>query len=237
MERCAALRASLERLAAAKESRSKAEALEERRKELEKARIALATAVAPAQVLREHNHLSASSIPDVSKALDSCGAVQERLDADPTSITNGRDYKNLLTRLSEVAHALKTSVQSSWQSVVSEHQGPDEASLKRFEFFPGQKHTVQKIRELRQALEAETKQLPATAADYDRFQLAYGALQQELLKLDPEAFPEDVLRFFRAAQHANGAPIALFTSDVRDWLAANGWLDGVRVRFIGEGQR
>lgn len=234
IERCTQLRANLERLAAAQENEAKAQELEQRRKELEEEYVELQRVATTARVLLHHGHLATSSIPDCSKALESCDTVEKLVATDATSITKGRDYKYLLSRVRKVRDTLKGATETSWKSVVLQHQGVDDAFLRRVELFPGQMATVQRIRELRNSFEAATKELPSTAEAYDRFELSYRALQEEVTKLDPEAFPDDVLQFFRSAQQANGAPLALFTDGVREWLDRNGWLDGVRVRFTGE---
>lgn len=234
VERCTALRAGLTRLGQAKDNEARAQELEKRRSELEEVRIQLSEVAASGQVLRAHGK-QAHALPDCAKALESSNKVEALLNQDPMTITKGQDYKYLLSRVSKIAETLKASNEQSWHDVVSQHQGVDEAFLRRVERFPGQAQTVDKIRELKRAYDEATKHIPTNEGAYKRFEECYATLQQELKKLDPEAFPEDVLHFFRAAQQATGAPLSLFTTSVRGWLEKNGFLDGVRVRFTGEG--
>jgi hypothetical protein len=233
-ERCAQVRTSLKRFAAAKENEARAQELELRRKEIEEEHIRLRLVVTTAHILLHHDHLSASSIPDCSKALESCDKVGQLIASDPTAITKGREYNLFRTRVSKVYGELHGTVQSSWQSIVEQHPVIDNAFLRRIEVFPGQQATVQRIRELRTAFETAIGEVPSNHEAYDRFQNAYKALQEEVTKLDPEAFPEEVLQFFRAAQQVNGAPLAFFTDEVRDWLEKNDWINSIRVRFTGE---
>lgn len=233
-ERCADLRAKLQRLQRAKEDEAKTEELERRRSELEDAHSKLAEEVVSAQVLLEHEQLAVTALPDCAKALESCDKVQALMDPDPTAITKGRDYGYLLNRVGKVEEDLRTANERSWRAVVSQHQGVDEAFLRRVEVFPGQADTVRRIRELKHEYDGATRYVPSSEDDYKRFDECYAALQQELANLDPEAFPDDVLRFFRAAQQASGAPLDVLTDGVRDWLEEHGFLDGVRVRFTGE---
>jgi len=233
-ERCVELRAGLHRLKQAKDNEAKTQELERRRSELEDARYELSEEVVSAQVLLDHEQLAASALPDCAKALESCEKVEALLDPEPTAITKGRDYSYLLNRVGKVGESLRAANVQSWRAVVSQHQGVDEAFLRRVELFPGQADTVRKIRELKRAYEEATRYVPSSEDAYERFDACYTALQQELVNLDPEAFPDDVLRFFRAAQQASGAPLDVFTDGVRDWIEENGFLDGVRVRFTGE---
>jgi len=233
LSRCSELREGLDRLKVAKDSEERARDLEQRRIELEERRATLAVVAAQAEVLLEHGHLSPDQVPDCTKALESCEKVEALLEPDPLGITKGRDYSYLLKRVSKVAERLGATTQKSWAAVVEQHQGVDEAFLKKVETFPGQAETVARVRELRDAYAEATAAVPASEDSYKRFEACYAALQQELSKLDPDAFPDDVLRFFRKAQSAQGAPLDLFTDSVRQWLAEHELLDGVQVRFTG----
>jgi len=232
-ERCAELRARLGRLKQVKDNEAKAQELEKRRSELEEARNELSQDVASALVLLNHKHLAPSALPDCAKAMESCDKVEMLLDQSPSAITKGRDYKYLLSRVGKVGESLKASTEHNWRAIVSQHQGVDEAFLRRVELFPGQSKTVARIREFKRVFDEATRCAPVREEDYRHFEACYSSLQLELAKLDPEAFPDDVLRFFRAAQQATGAPLDLFTDRVRDWLKENGFIEGVRVRFTG----
>lgn len=233
MERCSDLRAGLQKLRSSKDDEAKARELDLRRSELEAVNKELAVVAASAHVLLQHKRIVPSSLPDCAKALESCDKVEALLDTDPSAITKGRSYKDLLGRTEKVVHHLRKANEEAWQAVVSQHKIVDEAFLRRVELFPGQAPTIAKIRELKAQYEGSISTVPVSPEAYAQFESCYRALQQELTKLDPEAFPEDVLAFFRAAQQATGAPLSLFTDSVRDWLKRNDFLDGVRVRFTG----
>lgn len=233
LSRCSQLREGLGRLKVANDTEGRALDLEHRRIELEECRAALAIVAAQAEVLLEHGHLSPDQVPDSTKALETCRKVEALLEPDPLGITKGRDFVLLLKQVSKVAESLGAKTQKSWAAVVERHQGVDEAFLRKVESFPGQAETVARVRELRDAHAEATAAVPATEDSYKRFEACYAALQEELSKLDPGAFPDDVLRFFRKAHSAQGAPLDLFTDSVRQWLSEQELLDGVYVRFTG----
>lgn len=235
MDRCSALTERLERLKKAMDDEHKALVLEARRAELEALKEELGGVATTAKALLEHEHLTATDLPDCNKSLESIDKVGERLETEPTELTKGRDYKHLLGRVGKVQEHLAATTTKRWETVVAHHQGVDEAFLRRVEVFPDQSDRVARIRLLKAAFEATTRNAPASEEAYTAFTSSYDALQQELSQLDPEAFPDDVLRFLRAAQKAKGAPLKLFTDKVQTWLKESDLLDGVRVRFMGEG--
>jgi len=232
-DRCSELSAGLQKLRSSKDDEARARELESRRAELEKVSTSLLLAAASAHVLLEHGKIVEASLPDCAKALESCDKVEALLDPDPSAITKGRSYKDLLTRAQKAVEQLHKVNEEAWRVVVSQHQSVDEAFLRRVESFPRQAQTVARLRELKGQYDESTKRVPVGAEAYQRFEVCYAALQRELKTLDPDAFPDDVLSFFHAAQQATGAPLSLFTNSVRDWLEKNDFLDGVRVRFTG----
>lgn len=233
MDRCAELRAGLQLLRSSKDDEAKAKELEIRRRELDAVSKGLTVVALSAHVLLQHERIARSSLPDCSKALESCSKVEVLLESDPFTITKGRSYKNFLQRAEKVINQLKKINEDAWQAVTSQHAIVDDEFLRRVELFPGQAQAVARIRELKGQYEESIATVPVNTDAYARFEARYLTLQQELAKLDPEAFPDDVLTFFRAAQQPAGAPLSLFTDSVRSWLEKNDFLGGVHIRFTG----
>ncbi|MCB9759492.1 MAG: hypothetical protein H6739_06600 [Alphaproteobacteria bacterium] len=235
LERCAELLANLEHLQEVSRNQDQAKTLNLRREELRALRTELAVASLSEQILRAHSHLSASELPDCSKALESCDRVRGRLEQDPTKLTAGRDYSYLLSRSSNVRDHLVTKNAEAWRAFTSQHQSVDEGFLRQVERVPGQAGTVEAIRKARRRLESAAEQVPTEEEGYQAFLTASTALQQALEKLNPSDFPEAVLQFFLKAQSPSGAPVELLTEEVMGWLRERGLLGSLRVKFKGDG--
>ena len=238
VKRCSELCARLERLKKTNDAMERASELDVRRADLEELRIALSQVKEPAEVLLGRERLSPKDLPDCTKALESCAKVEQLLDPAPLGntkgITAGQDYSHLLKRVRKVADELRSANAKSWTAVVTQHQGVDDAFLRKVEAFPGQAKRVAGIRVLLRDFQEAIASIPANEETYRRFEVCYAKLQEASSELDPKAFPEPVRKFFRSAQSAEGARLDLFTDDVRQWLDENGLVGGVRVRFMGE---
>lgn len=234
-ERCAELQTQLSSLRQAQDNQEKARVLGARREELEARRLKLTLAAASAAVLVKHEQLPAARLPDVAKAQQSCAVVRQRLDEDPESVTKGREYSLLLRRLDEINGSLDDLVQTAWSELVKRHEGGDERFLAQVERVPGQAAAVAAIRLARTVLLTASAQVPASDEQYQHFLTCSGALQEALGKVNRGDFPAEVLAFFKRAQSPAGAPLSLLTDGVRAWLERKGMVQGLRIRFGGEG--
>lgn len=235
VERCTQLQGQLTRLRQTQKNQEKAKSIGVRREELESRRVKLTRLTAAATVLLRHEQLAPKLFPGVDKAQQSCTAVQQLLNTDPESLTRGRDYSNLLRRLDQISESLEHQTKAVWSEFVKKHEGGDERFLTQVEQVPGQAKAVNAIRVARKAVIDATAQVPVNEEQYQHFLSCSRALQQALGKLDPHDFPADVLGFFKRAQSPGGAPLAMFTEEVQVWLKRKGMLEGLRIRFDGEG--
>ena len=234
LERCDELLAMTARVKQARDGQSKASELAERRGELEAAQLALTQEAMSTATLVGRGELTAEALPDGAKILESVTRVRARLLADPKTLTAGSDYKRLLTRIEKLQSDVSSVNTTAWQGVVQRHLGGNEGFLRQVEQVPGQANAVEQIRDARDQLKTVAKQIPRDDEGYGHFLDLSATLQERLALLDPEDFPREVLTFFRRAQSPSGAPLDLLTDAVRDWLAARGLLDRVRVRFGGD---
>lgn len=230
-ERCLALQTQLDRLRQTQANHEKAKSIGTRRQELEERNVELACLAGAASVLVHHKHLVPTLLPNIEKARQNCTAVLQRLESDPETLTQGRDYSKLLERLDTIRETLRKQTSAAWSEFVKKHEGGDERFLGQVEQVPGQAEIVATIRRARAQLNGAAAAVPQTEAQYEQFIRCSQVLQQALDSLNPEEFPAAVLTFFKRAQSPGGAPIGLLTDEVRTWLDRKGMLGGLRVRF------
>lgn len=231
LDRCSALTARLSQLRDLEAQHSKAEQLEVRRRELEEQRQRLMVATARAQVLTVRGHLQATTWPDVSAARAALARVTAKFQQDPGQIASGRDYKVLLDLCGRAVESLESAVVAAWTTIQTETDPVNEQLLQRLAQVPGQAGAVEQVRAMRAHLGTLGATPPANLADYDAFMEAANALASFWTGLDHRDLPDSVIQFLRAAQAPGGAPVSLWTGEVRAWLEQHGMLEQVRLQL------
>jgi len=231
LDRCNVLTARLAKLRELEAQRLQAEQLEGRRRELEEQRQLLMVATARAQVLTARGHLQAASWPDVSASRAALVRVANRFRQDPAQIASGRDYKALLEFCGRAVQSLESAVMAAWTKIQAEADPVSEQLLQQLSQVPGQVRAVEQVRSMRAHLRALGATPPANLADYDAFQEAANALASVWTGLDHRDLPDSVIQFLRAAQAPGGAPVSLWTGEVRAWLEEHGMLEQVRLQL------
>jgi DNA repair ATPase RecN len=233
LQRCAALQARMKQLDALISLRGEAETLTQRRKELAEVRAALQIAMAQTQVLLAHGHMPTWVWPSTAKVRAAWSRVQQKLQEQPSQLSSGEDYRELLLRTRKLAEKLQQAIDPAWAGVWTEVNPVDERLLQRFAEVPGQQAAIEEVRQRLAALRPFQAFPPQTEAEYDQIQQAAMALQQAWQALNQGDLPDAVVRFFRAAQSKEGAPETLWTEEVRDWLGAHDLLQQVRIFYRG----
>jgi len=231
MDRARELRQQVERLGNRHQEEIQAEHLEKRRKEVAELRAALADAAVPAGLLAQRGYLAGPPLPQTDTLEETLAALLKRAkDEPPESFGKGAEYKRFQAQLKKLTEALGSQVSSSWEGFKAALPQLSEELLRDIELVPGQAPVVAQVRDLGEQLRQRVRQLPRTAAELDAIVQLGERLRDKMAGLDNANYPEDVRRFLREAQ-ALGAPLALFTDNVRRWLEAKGLLNGIRVRW------
>jgi hypothetical protein len=228
LERCAILHERIQKRDAIRLSYRQTEVFRVRASEVRAAREEFDAAVARLRVLKARELLP-RDVPSPERSAAIAQRCLTGLRADPTEI--GNDYGHLKRSMEALTNNVLRAVDRRIDDVQRDLPSVDEAFLKQVETVPGFQAKVQSIRLRRQALldGGDPRQSAEALARFLDTRKELRALADDLT---PDEFPTEVLEFFRASRQGQGAPLEKFTGVVREWLAARGLTQYVRVTVV-----
>ncbi|WP_437931107.1 hypothetical protein WMF37_18395 [Sorangium sp. So ce291] len=239
LERCRTLRGRIERHERLKSADKAAEKFRERSQEVSAACKELSSALAKMAVLRSGEATLGPKeveplrrLPDPKKALASLANLREKLDTNPGSFNDGKEYTSFKRAFEKVAGDAAAVVENVIKEIESGIPSVDEVFLKQVERIPSYKARVSEIRAKRDELSRGVDLGAATSAQIEQFLERRATLRALTDKLDPKEFPKAVLEFYKAARQASGAPLRCLTEEVRTWLEECGQLGHVRLIIV-----
>ncbi len=185
------------------------------------------------RLLREHNvtvKVATSSAAGIRRSIVEWRA---NLTKDDTAISSpGQAVQpKLMDPTTRLARALAEAAASGWtEHVKATLPVVSEDLLAVSSKIPEQKAKVEAYRSTYQHAESVGRKLPASNADVERFQVYAGQVQQAATELENQSISPAVLAFFKAASMPAGAPLALLTPEIRDFLQSSGLENRYRIR-------
>ena len=191
----------------------------------------LAPLVSVCQTLRDTSigDVRLGDMPD--RLLVSINDVRAKFQTVPESIIGDRSLSlnGLSQSVNVLAGELETEVKRAWvqytaaKTPTTNHEVLDVLASA----FP---KPVARIRLLSEQLERDRVTLPVNALHVENFNRKAAVLQSAWEALGGEQVPEAVLQFLKNAASPQGAPLQLFTDEVRAWLVAHDILKSFKVR-------
>ncbi len=170
----------------------------------------------------------------VQRSAKRASGLLEKFQAEPTVATlkKGQTWRNLLEEVDTAASDLGQALQTAWRGA-------------RKSFFAGATPTalegqlartaennaaLAKYRALHLALDAVFQAVPSDQASVDEVKRLADELARVTFNFD---VPEAVKTFLAEVQSVGGAPLALLTDEVIDWLKKNHSYDAYRIGAKG----
>ncbi|WP_437763392.1 hypothetical protein WMF27_41215 [Sorangium sp. So ce281] len=239
LERCRTLHRRIEEHEQLKSADKTAEKFRERAQDISAACTALSSALDKIDVLRSGGTTLGPKeaeplrhLPDPKKALANLANLRGKLDTNPRSFNEGKEYANFKRAFEKVASDTAAVVDKVIKEIESGIPSVDEAFLKHVERIPSYKVRVSEIRAKRDELLRGIDLRAAKSTQIEQFLARRAALRTLTDGLDPKEFPKAVLDFYKAARQANGAPLGCLTEEVRTWLEEGGQLGHVRLIIV-----
>lgn len=224
VESATTLKTDLAALEQLRKSAGAADRFERRAKELEAPAKDLSQLATVISLLRNH------SVPNVQFEELALGEWETRLkrlrenyEQDPTTILD--PYPNedvrakLLSPLKQLPLDVSSRVSAAWVSWVScRLPAVSDDILNVLSGIPALRNSVEKLRALKQEVSIAASRLPQTQAHIDGVLKRIQALETAWGALTGAGIPKEVIQFLRAAGQVSGAPYAMLTPAVMQWL-------------------
>jgi len=153
---------------------------------------------------------------------------------DPAGLANppfnvAHEFTN---RLKSLAIAANSSIEEGWRRFVSENapSGSEEV-LEALGKLPQMRAGVARIRLCRQKIASLAASAPANPEGaIEQLRVLTAEHGSAWAEMTADSVPTKVLQFLQACA-ADGAPVTLFTKEVRDWLEARELISSFRIRI------
>ncbi|MBD2200617.1 MULTISPECIES: hypothetical protein [Calothrix] len=158
--------------------------------------------------------------------------IEDNLQKDSEFILDNKKFQGniLKSQVDNLKNALEQQLSEAWESY-RDQQMPNTKNeiltlLAKVEAF---KQTVLQI----QIIDREIKSItyPKNNADFVVYERKIEQLKYHWNSLSSDEVPEAVLHFLRAAAN-QGAPLNLWTSEVKDWIDQHGIADSLKIRLF-----
>ncbi len=148
--------------------------------------------------------------------------------------SRGVDFRRFAAVFENACQMLQTAIMVSWQSYI-ESQKPTVSSevLAVLARIPAYSRHVTKIREGSAALTSIATRIPSDPSDYQSVASAIAKMDDAWNALDTSALSQPVLNFLRSSSGPDGAPVAMLTEEVRQWLSDHRLEGDFRIRVRG----
>jgi hypothetical protein len=226
-ERCHALRSRIAERNSLLRAHQDAESIRARTEDFAQLRSALQLRIHQCAILTEHQ-VPRDSVRDPVQIIDTLKELSHQVceNYDEASRQLGRLKRTLGT----LSNHLSSVVTKAVQDLKGGIPASDEVFLKQVELIPTYAPKVAQIRAERDAiLDGNDPMASSDALKY--FLLHLGSLKAASDTLNPDEFPADVLKFFKAVRHAD-ARLDDLTPGVHDWLVQQNLLKHVRVTIV-----
>lgn len=225
IDRCKALREEIAKRNTLVREAKEAETFSERTREIQALREELSQSIGQIRILREHR-LITTSPRDHSAVSERLKIYLQQLAQDAAH--SGNEHGRAKRSLDALRKSLTETAKEALEAVRRAVPTVEETFLKQVELNPAYKEKVAAIRTARDELR-RVSQSVVTDEDLTMFlekRKELGTLAEDLR---PEDFPKEVLEFFKAARHHDGAPLEKLTETVRHWLVQRNQLSHIRV--------
>jgi hypothetical protein len=226
-ERCHALRSRIAERNSLLRANQDAEAIRARIQEFAQLRTTLELRVQQRAILTEHQ-IPGDKVRDPAQAIDMVKEVSRQVSENYDEAS--RQLGKLKRALGTLANDLTSVVTKAVQGLKGGIPASDEVFLKQVALIPTYEPKVAQIRAVRDAILNGNDPMGSSEA-LKHFLLNLGSLKAASDTLNPDEFPADVLKFFKAVRHA-GARLEDLTPVVHDWLAQQNLLKHVRVTIV-----
>jgi hypothetical protein len=227
-DRCKSLRDRIAGHESLRRAHKQAEAVSNRANELVKVQRELSADMRRVKVLRAKG-LEVPPLPSPAAALAARDDYAEELKG---SFSEGGNYRRLMRSLDRVARDLREAVTKALATVKRDLPTIDDGFLNLVALIPAHSEQVARIRNARDALFARADLASMSPEELKTFLDQLEDLRKDADSLSPTEFPKEVLDFFKAVRHRDGAPLEKLTETVRAWLEERDQLRNVRVRFL-----
>ena len=149
--------------------------------------------------------------------------LEEKYERHPATILDpfpNEDVRaKLLTPLKNLPGSIRTNLSGAWSSwVTGRLPAVNEEILGVLGAIQGLRQSVDKLRTLKRDVLIAAAILPQAQTDIDAVSSRTQAIEKEWAGIAGAGIPEDVIRFLRAAGQFGGAPYAMLTAGVMQWL-------------------
>ena len=154
----------------------------------------------------------------------------------PATLKRGQGWTALLREIDVASRELAAAVVSAWRA----HRaivfaGDTPAALRgKLARTKVNDEAFRTYEALYARLKAAFDDLPGDKGDFDQVRALAAELEQVAQAFDFDV-PAEVKQFLEAVLSVTGAPLALLTPEVRQWLEANGSLESYTIRSTGRG--
>jgi len=166
------------------------------------------------------------------KAARRAAGLLEKFKAEPTAanLKKGQSWRLLLEELDTAVGELSQAVISAWRRARQSFFAGDTPSTLRGRLARTAENdqALERYLVLHQGLETAFAAAPSDRATVEQVRLLSKQLEAAAQDFNFDV-PESVKAFLEAVQSVAGAPLDLFTPEVRDWLKANNSIDSYRI--------
>jgi hypothetical protein len=172
----------------------------------------------------------------IATARTQLAALRDRYRSDPTQITapDGRLRFTLWDPLRALPNEIRSSLNGAWEAHARSLLREQSVEiLEVLERVPGLQVDARAIRAMASEFDSLSSRLPRQEEDVDRIEELAREIERRWQSLEGAGIPSDVLDFLAAAS-VSGAPLALLTPAVREWLQERSLTQFVRLTLSGE---
>lgn len=230
-DQCKNLREQLEELKNADDRQKIVEQLEKRREDLATLRDAVRVVTDSLQVLARRTSLVGKV--GAATAIERVHRIREALNADPLSITKGRDFTLMNRAFEAFIKEGAAAAKATWDIYMPRARPtPDSNQVAQAE---QQKDFVTIANRLKaRAKYADTigKKPPANEEEFVQIEAAWADIRQMISELPQVASDPKVQEFLQAANSQEGASLGLLTDEVHKWLHENNITEKYRITTL-----
>jgi len=157
-------------------------------------------------------------------------------DTKAATLKRGQGWTALLNEIDVASREVANAVQSAWRAHrAAVFAGDTPASLRgKLARTQANDEAFRTYEALYALLKSAFDDLPGDKGDLDKVRALAVQLEEVAQAFDFDV-PAEVKRFLEAVLSVAGAPLALLTPEVRQWLAANGSLESYTIRSTARG--
>ena len=230
-EDCRKLLEQLEEVSKANEREGIVKQLDSRLDDLNTLRLKVLAATDSLKAIAYRTSIDSELNPAI--AIDRVQTIRSLLNADPLSITKGRDFTSMKKAFEKFAEEGRVAVEDTWVAYMPKARpNVDKGRMAQAKQLKDSAKDADRLEKLDDRATNLGKTPPADEAEFLEIEAVWNEVRQMIDKLPEISSDPKVQEFLRAANSQSGASLDLLTDEVRIWLQKNSLAEKYHITTV-----